>query len=321
VILTFPVGAEAGARLDRFLSQAAEGFSRTRLKALIEEGCVRIDGEVAADPARKLGPGVVVTLDAPQAQEAQVAGEDIPLDVVFEDEHLIVVNKPAGLVTHPAPGHPGGTLVNALIRHCGDSLSGIGGVKRPGIVHRLDKNTSGLIVAAKTDAAHKGLADLFADHGRSGSLVREYAALVWNGFRHSSGIVDAAIGRHPHSRERMTVVDEERGRHAVTHWRVEEALEPAALLRCRLETGRTHQIRVHLAHIGHPLLGDSVYGSGFKTKANRLREHAREALAALNRQALHAQTLGFEHPVTSERLYFERPPPEDFLSLIRALRV
>jgi 23S rRNA pseudouridine1911/1915/1917 synthase len=318
---TFPVGDEAGARLDRFLAKAAEGFSRTRLKALIEQGCVRVDGAVADDPAHKLGLNAVVTLDAPPAQEPLVEGQDIPLDVVYEDEHLIVIDKPSGLVTHPAPGHPDGTLVNALIRHCGDSLSGIGGVKRPGIVHRLDKDTSGLIVAAKTDAAHQGLADLFADHGRTGSLVREYAALVWNSFSQSSGIVDAAIGRHPHSRERMAVVKEERGRHAVTHWRVEEALGPVTLVRCRLETGRTHQIRVHLSHIGHPLLGDSVYGSGFKTKANRLDEAAREALTALNRQALHARTLGFEHPVTSEPLLFERPPPEDFMKLIRALRV
>ncbi len=319
--LTFPVGSQAGDRLDRFLAGAAEGFSRTRLKALIEAGCVRVDGEIAADPALKLGHGVVVTLDAPPAEEAAIAGQDIPLDIVYEDEHLIVVNKPAGLVTHPAPGHSDGTLVNALIRHCGDSLSGIGGVKRPGIVHRLDKDTSGLIVVAKTDAAHQGLAELFADHGRSGSLVREYVALVWNGFRQKSGVVDAAIGRHPHSRERMAVVDEERGRHAVTHWRVEEALGPVALVRCRLETGRTHQIRVHLAHIGHPLLGNSVYGAGFKTKANRLGTEAREALHALNRQALHAQTLGFEHPVTSAPLFFERPPPQDFLNLVQALRV
>ena len=321
MILTFAVGDEAVARLDRFLSQTAEGFSRTRLKALIEAGFVSVDGETAADPARKLGPGAVVTLDAPPAEDTTVIGEDIPLDVVFEDAHLIVVNKPAGLVTHPAPGHPGGTLVNALIRHCGDSLSGIGGVKRPGIVHRLDKDTSGLIVAAKTDAAHQGLADLFADHGRSGSLVREYAALVWNGFRQTAGTIDAALGRHPHSRERMTVVNEARGRHAVTHWRVEAALGPAALLRCRLETGRTHQIRVHLAHIGHPLLGDSVYGAGFKTKANRLDERPRATLAALNRQALHAQTLGFEHPATSQPMFFERPPPQDFMNLVQALRV
>ncbi|HXT07532.1 MAG TPA: RluA family pseudouridine synthase [Roseiarcus sp.] len=319
--LAFPVGAEAGGRLDRFLSQAAEGFSRTRLKALIEEGCVRVDGAIAVDPARKLGPGAVVTLDAPPPQETTVAGEDIPLDVVFEDAHLIVVNKPAGLVTHPAPGRASGTLVNALIRHCGDSLSGIGGVKRPGIVHRLDKDTSGLIVAAKTDAAHQGLAELFADHGRSGSLAREYVALVWNGFAQRTGVIDAALGRHPHSRERMAVVNEARGRHAVTHWRIEEALGPAALLRCRLETGRTHQIRVHLAHIGHPLLGDSIYGSGFKTKANRLAEAPRAALDALNRQALHAQTLGFEHPATSELMFFECPPPDNFMNLVRALRV
>jgi len=319
--LTFAVGEGAGERLDRFLSHAAEGFSRTRLKALIEDGRVRVDGAVAADPARKLGAGAVVTLDAPPPQDAAVAGQDIPLDVVYEDEHLIVVDKPAGLVTHPAPGHPDGTLVNALIRHCGASLSGIGGVRRPGIVHRLDKDTSGLIVAAKTDAAHRGLAELFADHGRSGSLQREYVALAWNDFGRTSGVIDAAIGRHPHSRERMTVVNEAHGRRAVTHWRVEEALGPAARVRLRLETGRTHQIRVHLAHIGHPLLGDSVYGAGFKTKANRLRPEASAALAALNRQALHAETLGFEHPVMSAPLLFNRPPPPDFLNLAGALRV
>ncbi len=240
---------------------------------------------------------------------------------MFEDDSLIVVDKPAGLVTHPAPGHPAGTLVNALIRHCGESLSGIGGVKRPGIVHRLDKDTSGLIVAAKTDAAHRGLSALFADHGRSGSLLREYAALAWSHFPGPSGVVDAPLGRHPHSRERVAVVSAERGRHAVTHWRIEETLGRAALLRCRLETGRTHQIRVHLAHIGCPLLGDSLYGAGFKTKASRRSDAARASLDALNRQALHAQTLGFEHPVTGESLFFERPPPPDFLNLANALRV
>jgi 23S rRNA pseudouridine1911/1915/1917 synthase len=312
---------DGGQRLDRFLAEAAEGFSRTRLKALIEGGAVRVDGAVAADPSRKLAAGAVVTLDAPEPVEAPVAGEDIPLDVVYEDDCLIVVNKPAGLVTHPAPGHAGGTLVNALIRHCGASLSGIGGVKRPGIVHRLDKDTSGLLVVAKTDAAHQGLAELFADHGRSGSLVREYVALAWNDFPAPSGVVDAPLGRHPHSRERMAVVSEKQGRHAVTHWRVEEALGEAALVRLRLETGRTHQIRVHMAHIGHPLLGDSVYGAGFKTKANRLAPAARDALAALNRQALHAQSLGFEHPVTHESLMFMRPPPPDFVNLARRLRV
>ena len=306
-------------RLDRFLATVAEGFSRTRLKALIEEGHVRVGDEVCRDPARKIGPGAQVTLSAPPAQETHVLGEDIPLDIVFEDAHLIVVDKPAGLVTHPAPGHATGTLVNALIRHCGDSLSGIGGVKRPGIVHRLDKDTSGLIVAAKTDQAHKGLADLFADHGRSGSLVREYAALAWNHFPTRSGVVDAPLARHPSSRERIAVLSH--GRHAVTHWRVETSLGAAARLRCRLETGRTHQIRVHLAHIGHPLLGDPLYGAGFRTKANRLSDVAKAAHDGLARQALHAQTLGFEHPATGEILYFERDPPEDFLNLEAALRV
>jgi 23S rRNA pseudouridine1911/1915/1917 synthase len=282
---------------------------------------VRVDGAVAADPSRKLGPGAVVTLDPPPPFETDVAGADIPLDVVFEDAHLVVVDKPPGLVTHPAPGHPDGTLVNALIHHCGASLSGIGGVKRPGIVHRLDKGTSGLLVVAKTDAAHQGLAGLFADHGRSGSLVREYVALAWNDFGRSAGVIDAPLGRHPHARDKMAVVGEERGRYAVTHWRLEEALGVAARLRLRLETGRTHQIRVHLAHIGHPVLGDFVYGAGFKTKANRLPQAARDALSALNRQALHAETLGFEHPITGEKLRFERPPPRDFLNLAEALRV
>jgi 23S rRNA pseudouridine1911/1915/1917 synthase len=324
--LRFAVGPEeAGERLDRFLARATgetqAALSRTRLKALIEAGQTRVDGLVADDPSRKLGPGAVVTLDTPPPEEAPAAGEDIPLDIVYEDEWLVVVNKPAGLVTHPAPGHPDGTLVNALIQHCGDSLSGIGGVKRPGIVHRLDKDTSGLLVVAKTDAAHQGLAALFADHGRTGSLVREYLALAWNNFSARSGVIDAAIGRHPHSRERMAVVNEDHGRRAVTHWRIEEALGYAAQLRCRLETGRTHQIRVHLASIGHPLLGDSVYGAGFKTKASRLSEPAREALLALNRHALHAATLGFEHPITGQPLSFERPPPQDFLNLANALRV
>ena len=195
--------------------------------------------------------------------------------MVYEDEHLIVIDKPAGLVVHPAPGHAAGTLVNALIRHCGASLSGIGGVRRPGIVHRLDKDTSGLLVVAKTDAAHRGLAELFADHGRTGSLKREYLALVWGGFDARAGKVVAPIGRDPRHREKMAVVSEERGRHATTHWRLEENLGPASLIACQLETGRTHQIRVHMASIGHPLLGDSVYGSGFKTKAALLGEPRR----------------------------------------------
>ena len=256
----------------------------------------------------------------PPAEDAAIAGEDLPLTIVFEDEHLLIVDKPAGLVVHPAPGHAAGTLVNALIRHCGDSLSGVGGVKRPGIVHRLDKDTSGLLVVAKNDAAHQGLAALFADHGRSGSLRREYRALVWGAPERAAGTVAAAIGRHPFSREKMAVVADKRGRAAVTHWRVEERLGPASLVACRLETGRTHQIRVHLAHIGHPLLGDSVYGAGFKTKASRLSEAARAALDALGRQALHAAILAFDHPITGEPLAFESPLPEDLNNLVNILR-
>jgi 23S rRNA pseudouridine1911/1915/1917 synthase len=321
----FEVGEEnAGERIDRFLGQAAAArriaLSRTRIKALIEAGEVRIDESVARDPSTRLAAGARIVFEAPPAEESPLIGEDIRLAVVYEDEHLIVIDKPAALVVHPAPGHAAGTLVNALIRHCGASLSGIGGVKRPGIVHRLDKDTSGLLVVAKNDAAHQGLADLFADHGRTGSLEREYLALVWGGFEANAGKVVAPLGRDSRNREKMAVVSEERGRHATTHWRVEESLGPASLLTCQLETGRTHQIRVHMASIGHPLLGDSVYGSGFKTKAALLGDRAVAALAALGGQALHASVLGFEHPATGERLRFESPPPKDFARLLKALR-
>ncbi len=321
----FDVDAEsAGERLDRFLGQAAAArrvaLSRTRLKALIEAGEVKVDESIARDPSTRLAAGARIAFEAPPAEESSIAGEDIQLAVVYEDEHLIVIDKPAGLVVHPAPGHASGTLVNALIRHCGASLSGIGGVKRPGIVHRLDKDTSGLLVVAKTDAAHRGLAELFADHGRAGSLEREYLALVWGGFEASAGKVAAAIGRDSRHREKMAVVSAERGRHATTHWRVEDGLGPASLVACQLETGRTHQIRVHMASIGHPLLGDSVYGSGFKTKAALLDDRARWALSDLGRQALHASVLGFEHPASGERLRFESQPPKDFVRLLKALR-
>jgi 23S rRNA pseudouridine1911/1915/1917 synthase len=321
----FDVGDEnAGERLDRFLGQAAAArriaLSRTRLKALIEAGEVRVDEKVARDPSTRLAAGARIVFEAPMPEDSPLLGEDIELAVVYEDEHLIVIDKPAGLVVHPAPGHAAGTLVNALIRHCGASLSGVGGVKRPGIVHRLDKDTSGLLVVAKTDAAHRGLADLFADHGRSGSLEREYLALVWGDFGINGGKVEGAIGRDSRHREKMAVVREERGRHATTHWRLEESLGPAGLIACQLETGRTHQIRVHMASIGHPLLGDSVYGSGFKTKATLLGDRAAGALAALGRQALHASVLGFEHPLTGEALRFESQPPRDFARLLKALR-
>ncbi|MGH6796952.1 MAG: RluA family pseudouridine synthase [Roseiarcus sp.] len=316
--------AGVGERLDRFLGQAAAtrriALSRTRLKALIEAGEVSVDGSIARDPSTRLTGGARIAFEAPPPEESPLIGEDLPLAVAYEDEHLIVIDKPAGLVVHPAPGHAAGTLVNALIRHCGESLSGVGGVRRPGIVHRLDKDTSGLLVAAKTDAAHRGLAELFADHGRSGSLEREYLALVWGGFDAVAGKVAAPIGRDSRHRAKMAVAAEERGRHATTHWRLKEAFGQASLVACRLETGRTHQIRVHMASIGHPVLGDSVYGSGFKTKAARLGEDAKAALAALGRQALHASVLGFEHPATGESLRFESPPPEDFSYLLKALR-
>ncbi len=321
----FDVEADnAGERLDRFLGQAAAArriaLSRTRLKALIEAGEVRIDDSVARDPSTRLIAGARIAFEAPLPEESPLVGEDIQLAVVYEDEHLIVIDKPAGLVVHPAPGHAAGTLVNALIRHCGASLSGIGGVKRPGIVHRLDKDTSGLLVVAKTDAAHRGLAELFADHGRTGSLKREYQALVWGGFDVTAGKVEAPIGRDTRHREKMAVVSEERGRRATTHWRMEEDLGPASLIACQLETGRTHQIRVHMASIGHPLLGDSVYGSGFKTKAALLGDRAASAFAALGRQALHASVLGFDHPATGETIRFESAPPKDFSRLLKALR-
>ena len=323
-IQRFAVGeAEAGDRLDRFLGHAAAerrlALSRTRLKVLIEAGEVSVDGTAARDPAMRLAAGAAIAFEAPPAEASPLVGEDLPIEIVFEDPHLIVIVKPAGLVVHPAPGHSEGTLVNALIRHCGDSLSGVGGVRRPGIVHRLDKDTSGLLVVAKTDAAHQALSAQFADHGRNGSLEREYLALAWGAFDAKAGVVDAPLGRHPQSREKMAVVDAKRGRAARTHWRVREAFGPASLVACRLETGRTHQIRVHMASIGHPLLGDSVYGAGFKTKASQLSPSAQAALTALGRQALHAGVLGFEHPITGERLRFESAPPEDLDRLIKAL--
>jgi 23S rRNA pseudouridine1911/1915/1917 synthase len=314
----------AGQRLDRFLADAVEAggeaLSRSRLKVLIDEGQVRIADREGLEANAKVRSGETVEINVPAAAAPEPLGEAIPLTVVFEDAHLIVIDKPAGLVVHPAAGHETGTLVNALIAHCGDSLSGIGGVKRPGIVHRIDKDTSGLLAVAKTDAAHAGLAALFADHGRSGSLVREYLAFVWRAPAQSAGRVEAPIGRHPRQRERMAVTRAGKGREAVTHWRLVENFGPAALVACRLETGRTHQIRVHMAHIGHPLLGDPVYATGFKTKIGLLPAQAAAAVTALNRQALHAATLGFEHPVTGAPLLFESALPDDLAALAAALR-
>ena len=318
--------AEAGARLDKALALLASEISRARLQQVIKEGGVRLNGAVVSDSSRKVVEGDSLALVMPEAKPAAPVGQDIPLDVVFEDEFLIVIDKPAGLVVHPAGGHEDGTLVNALIAHCGESLSGIGGVRRPGIVHRLDKDTSGLLVVAKTDKAHQGLAKQFADHGRTGPLERAYLALVWGAPRRQNGTIEAALERSNRNREKMQVVGEGRGREAITHFSLLERYPPllrgqdeteplASLIECRLETGRTHQIRVHMTHLGHPLLGDQLYGSGFATKAARLPEPARDALIALGRQALHAALLGFEHPVTGEELHFESEPPADFAKL------
>src|SRR5271155_4316250 len=311
---------DAGQRLHRVPAQHLPLLSRTRLKRLIETGQVTHEGAVLRDPSLRVRYDQNFVVILPEVEDAAPVAQPIALDVRFEDAHLIVIDKPAGMVVHPAPGNPDGTLVNALLAHGGASLSGIGGVRRPGIVHRLDKDTSGLIVVAKTDAAHQGLAALFADHGRTGALVREYLAIAWGAFDARAGRVDAPLGRHPRQREKMAVVGAGRGRSAVTHWRVEELLGPATLVTCRLETGRTHQIRVHLAHIGHPLLGDSVYGAAFKTKAARLEPTARAALLTLGRQALHAAILGFDHPLTGESLLFQSPAPVDFATFLEALR-
>ena len=315
-----------GERLDRALARNFGDFSRARLQALIREGAVRIGEITATDPSLKLRGGETVTLAIPDPVNYEPRGQDIPLAVVYEDEQVVVIDKPAGLVVHPAAGHAEGTLVNALIAHCGESLSGIGGVKRPGIVHRLDKDTSGLMVIAKTDKAHHALARQFADHGREGPLEREYQAFVWGRPRADTMTIERPIGRSTQHRERMAIVAQGRGKEALTHLYVEESFPPdipdplVSRVRCRLETGRTHQIRVHLSSLGHPLLGDRVYGGGFRTKINRLDEPSRAALRTLDRQALHASILAFAHPVTGKKLRFESELPPALAALETALR-
>ncbi len=317
-------GEEGSARLDRVLAVRRPELSRSRLKALILAGSVAIKDAPIRDPAYHVSAGDTITIDVPEAVAAEPSGEDIALDIVHEDDDIIVIDKPSGLVVHPAAGHETGTLVNALIAHCGASLSGIGGVRRPGIVHRLDKDTTGLMVAAKNDQAHKSLTEQFADHGRTGAMRRGYMAFVWGVPGRQRGTVDAPIDRHPHAREKMAV--RESGREAITHWEVQETFAGrdgravAALLACQLETGRTHQIRVHLAHIGHPLMGDDVYGPHFKTKASQLGPGSRAALAALGRQALHAYLLALEHPRTGAILEWTSDLPQDLIHLRNNLR-
>jgi 23S rRNA pseudouridine1911/1915/1917 synthase len=310
----------AGIRADLWLARRFPELSRARFQALIAKGRVRVEGRPFLDPGLKLKPGQTVEADLPPAEPAAPQASDIPLNVVYEDEHLIVIDKPAGLVVHPAAGHSTDTLVNALIAHCGASLSGINGVARPGIVHRLDKDTSGLIVAAKTDAAHRGLAGQFAEHGRDGRLERAYLAIVWGSPERRTGTIDVALARSPANRLKMAVSRGATARRAVTRYEVRERLGAASLVECRLETGRTHQIRVHLAHAGHPLLGDQTYGKGYASAARRLSAPAQDALRMLDRQALHAAVLGFEHPVTGRAMRFASAPPPDFAALLEALR-
>ncbi len=286
-------------------------MSRERLKALIRSGALEADGKLVRDPATKVRGGERFTLTVPEPEPAHNVPQDIPLTIVFEDEHLLVVDKPAGLVVHPAAGNREGTLVNALLHHCAGRLSGIGGVARPGIVHRIDKDTSGLLVVAKTDVAHEGLAKQFAAH----SIDRRYLAIVKGVPISAEGTVDAPLARSSHDRKKIAIVADGRGKRAVTHWKRLKVLKEAALVECRLETGRTHQVRVHMASIGHPLLGDPVYSRGKSVH--------RELLNQLDfkRQALHAAGLGFTHPVTKARLSFESALPSDMQELFTALGV
>ncbi|WP_455478728.1 RluA family pseudouridine synthase [Bartonella sp. B10] len=315
-----------GQRLDQWLTkQYHNEMSRSRLQTLIREGYLKIDDQLIKEPKTKLKPNQMIKLTMPALNDAELSGEDIALDVLFEDDHIIVINKPAGLVVHPGNGNWAGTLVNALIYHCSGSLSGIGGVKRPGIVHRLDKNTSGVMVIAKNDPAHKNLSTQFADHGRTGALDRRYHALIWGSPSRNISTINAPLGRSPHNRTKQAVVHNKNihARNAITHFTVLEkygtcadTTSCASLIECRLETGRTHQIRVHMAYIGHPLIGDTVYGNAFKTKLNTLNPKIRSIVDQFNRQALHATCLTFEHPATCEIMSFSSPLPQDMAELI-----
>ncbi|HLI13608.1 MAG TPA: RluA family pseudouridine synthase [Alphaproteobacteria bacterium] len=306
---------DAGRRVDSVLARAVPALSRSRIKRLIEEGHVRAGATAVTDPASKVRLGQTFAILVPETQEARPQAQAIPLIIIYEDEQLVVIDKPAGLVVHPAPGNADRTLVNALIAHCGTSLSGIGGIRRPGIVHRLDKDTSGLMVVAKTDVAHAGLMAQFTQR----QVERAYRAIVWGVPRPRDGVIEGNIGRDPYHRQRMAVVGRG-GKAALTRYRViEEYGTVASLLECRLATGRTHQIRVHLAARGNPLMGDPVYGRAKAARRSALPAEAQEALAALGRQALDAYRLGFTHPTTGERLHFEKDFPRDINRLKNSL--
>jgi len=318
--LSFTVAPEqSGERLDKYLASQAEELSRTRIKNLMLEGQVLLNKIMCDSPSHKLRSGDEIEINVPVPRDDTPLPEDIPLDIIYEDDALIVINKPVGLVVHMGAGHADGTLVNALLHHCGDTLSGIGGVKRPGIVHRLDKDTSGLMLAAKTDKAHKKLSAQLSDR----SLHRRYKALVWGAPVPRKGVVDAPIGRHPANRQKMGVV-RQNGREARTQYLLTEEWGPVSMVECSLETGRTHQVRVHMAHLGHPLLGDSLYGLARNGQTARLKKAGLdEDLIAqvLNfpRQALHAAEIAFIHPLTDEEMEFECDLPEDMKSLISIL--
>lgn len=314
--------AQSGIRLDKLLAEALPDMSRSRLQSLIKGGSVHLiipsPGGTIKSPSRSVKQGEVFSVEIPEPEDATPRPENIPLDVVFEDDHVIVVNKPAGMVVHPAPGAPSGTLVNALLHHCAGSLSGIGGVKRPGIVHRIDKETSGLLIMAKHDKAHNGLAAQFADH----SIERLYSAVCKGHPVPPSGRIEGNIARHPVDRKRMAVA-QTGGKWAATHYRTIKHFQQsgtpiASLIECQLETGRTHQVRVHMAHIGHPLVGDPVYARAFKL-SGKIKGPARDALAAFNRQALHARVLGFFHPITGEAFKFESELPHDMKEMLASL--
>ena len=300
---TFPVTVLEAGRADAVLSAMVEGLTRSAAQKWMEEGRVLLDGK----PVKKntpLKPGDTLLVSPPQPQDIDLIPQDIPLDIVYEDDDVVVVNKPVGLVVHPAPGHPDGTLVNALLYHCKESLSGINGERRPGIVHRIDRDTSGLLIVAKNDKAHLALAAQLQDH----SLFRLYHAVVVGGFKEDSGTVNAPLARHPVDRKRMAVCRTGEGREAVTHWQVVDSQGGYSHITCRLETGRTHQIRVHMASIGHPLVGDMVYGS-------------KKPFPGLAGQCLHAACLTFTHPTTGERMTVEAPLPDWFTNTLRRLQL
>jgi 23S rRNA pseudouridine1911/1915/1917 synthase len=308
---------DQGERLDRFLAAKLAGMSRSRIKILIEDGLVTCDDAPAPTPSAPVRAGSLYRIDIPAPLPATPQGQAIPFPILYEDDDLIVLDKPAGLVVHPAPGNLDGTLVNALIAHCGDSLAGIGGEKRPGIVHRLDKDTSGVMVVAKTELAHHALSEAFAAR----DLERHYLALCWGAPQSAAGAIEAPIGRDPRERKRMAVAARG-GRFALTHFTTAQRFGlGATLLECRLATGRTHQIRVHLAHIGHPVVGDPVYLRRRPAAAAHIGEPARSVLLDFPRQALHAASLGFVHPRTGAALRFETPPPADFTALVDLLTV